>query len=70
MHHHFPDKRALFEHVFAVEQREIADIVARSHTLPDGVDAYLRTIADQTPGGSDHPDRGPSSARLGALAFM
>jgi len=45
VYHHFPDKRALFEHVFAVEQREIADIVARSHTLADGVGAYLRTIA-------------------------
>ena len=45
VYHHFPDKRALFEHVFAVEQREIADIVARSNTLADGVDAYLRTIA-------------------------
>ena len=45
VYHHFPDKRALFESVFAVEQREIADLVARSHTLADGVDTYLRTIA-------------------------
>ena len=45
VYHHFPDKRALFDHVLAIEQREIAEIVARSSTLPDGVDAYLRTIA-------------------------
>ena len=45
VYHHFPDKRALFEHVFVVEQRELADIVARSHTLADGVDAYLRALA-------------------------
>ena len=45
VYHHFPDKLALFEHVFAVEQREIAAIVARASTLSDGVTAYLRTIA-------------------------
>lgn len=45
VYHHFADKRALFEYVFAVEQREIAEIVVRSTALPDGVDAYLRTLS-------------------------
>jgi AcrR family transcriptional regulator len=48
VYHHFVDKRALFDHVLAVEQREIAAIVARADTLSDGVTAYLRTIARRT----------------------
>lgn len=45
VYHHFPDKRALFDHVLAVEQREIAGRVARSTTFAGGVATYLRTIA-------------------------
>jgi AcrR family transcriptional regulator len=45
VYHHFPDKRTLFEHVFTVEQREIAERVARSKNLPGGIAAYLRIIA-------------------------
>jgi AcrR family transcriptional regulator len=53
VYHHFPDKRALFDHVLAAEQRELARVVARSSTLAGGFETYLRTIA-----------RSPAAARI------
>ena len=45
VYHHFPDKRALFERVFAVEQQALAAEVARSTTLAGGIATYLRAVA-------------------------
>ena len=45
VYHHFPDKRALFERVFAAEQQALAAVVARSTTLAGGIATYLRTVA-------------------------
>lgn len=45
VYHHFPDKRALFEHVFTVEQQALAGEVARSRTLAGGIASYLRLVA-------------------------
>ena len=45
VYHHFPDKRALFEHAFAAEQQALATEVARSTTLAGGIATYLRTVA-------------------------
>lgn len=52
IYHHFATKEALFEEVFRVEQRRIADLVAAAATSPDpttalaqGLTAYVEEIA-------------------------
>ncbi len=53
VYHHFGSKEALFEAVFAAEQRRLADLVVGRTTtadpvraLQDGVVTYLTCIAD------------------------
>lgn len=53
IYHHFPTKEALFEEVFRIEQRRIADLVADATTstdpltaLTDGTATYIHEIAN------------------------
>jgi AcrR family transcriptional regulator len=52
IYHHFPTKEALFEEVFRIEQRRIADVVATASTstdtakaLAEALTAYIEEIA-------------------------